>query len=191
MLYPEVPSTTQLHTTKRNKGGQVRSVIWKMPKQEFTELVKNSKTISEILEKGFGKTTSKSSGTHSTIKRRIVAENIDISHIPLGRSHKKGIRNIKATLPLEKCLKTVFIEKCTAYKNQAVIRYIKLYNLLSEYKCAWCNNSGCWNNQQLILNLDHINGIRNDNRLFNLRWLCPNCHTQTPTYAGRKTKDSI
>lgn len=44
--------------------------------------------------------------------------------------------------------------------------------------------------KELILELDHINGIRNDNRLENLRFLCPNCHSQTPTFKGRnKTKN--
>ncbi len=35
------------------------------------------------------------------------------------------------------------------------------------------------------LELDHINGDRDDNRLGNLRVICPNCHAQTPTYRGR------
>jgi len=36
--------------------------------------------------------------------------------------------------------------------------------------------------------LDHINGINNDNRLENLRMLCPNCNIQQPTFAGRRNK---
>jgi len=43
-----------------------------------------------------------------------------------------------------------------------------------------------WNNKPISLELDHINGINNDNRLENLRIICPNCHAQTPTYRGRK-----
>ena len=39
-------------------------------------------------------------------------------------------------------------------------------------------------NAELRLDLDHINGKNGDNRLANLRWLCPNCHNQTATYKG-------
>lgn len=56
------------------------------------------------------------------------------------------------------------------------------------YRCAICGNKGFWNDKPLALQVDHINGIPNDNRLENLRWLCPNCHSQTDTYAGKKNQ---
>lgn len=55
------------------------------------------------------------------------------------------------------------------------------------YICACCNNIGEWNGQQLSLQLDHIDGDSNNNELTNLRWLCPNCHTQTSTYGSKNT----
>lgn len=55
-----------------------------------------------------------------------------------------------------------------------------------EDKCELCSQGPEWNRQFLNLQLDHINGIHNDNRLENLRILCPNCHTQTPTYCNNK-----
>jgi 5-methylcytosine-specific restriction endonuclease McrA len=63
---------------------------------------------------------------------------------------------------------------------------IKKYNL-KDYKCSYCGISE-WNGKELSLHLDHINGINNDNRLDNLRFLCPNCHSQTDTYCGKNKK---
>jgi len=54
--------------------------------------------------------------------------------------------------------------------------------------CAICGIQPFWNSQKLVLHLDHINGSPKDNRLENLRLICPNCHSQTETYAGKKTK---
>lgn len=54
-----------------------------------------------------------------------------------------------------------------------------------ECKCVWCGITDTWNDKPIVLHLDHINGINNDHRLENLRLLCPNCHSQTNTYAGK------
>ena len=53
--------------------------------------------------------------------------------------------------------------------------------------CNICNISTIWNNQKIVLHLDHINGDIYDNRLENLRFLCPNCHSQTDTYCRKKS----
>ena len=55
-------------------------------------------------------------------------------------------------------------------------------------KCSWCGITDTWNGKPIVLHLDHINGINNDNRIENLRLLCPNCHSQTDTFCHKNRK---
>lgn len=74
---------------------------------------------------------------------------------------------------------------CRARLKIRLIRSGKLKN-----ECSDCGQKPLWNGKPLMLELDHINGIYNDNRIENLRILCPNCHSQTPTSCGKKQKDN-
>lgn len=78
--------------------------------------------------------------------------------------------------------KDVFKES-SRYSNLSVRKRILSQNILN-YECEICGISS-WNGQPLTLELDHINGKNNDHRIDNLRFLCPNCHSQTETYRGR------
>ena len=59
-----------------------------------------------------------------------------------------------------------------------------------EYKCSICFISE-WNGKPIVLEIDHINGINSDNRVENLRYVCPNCHSQTSTYKGKNINNGF
>lgn len=83
----------------------------------------------------------------------------------------------------------IFTEN-SRYANELVKQRIVNQELL-EYRCSKCSLDS-WQGESIVLDLDHINGDNCDNRLENLRYLCPNCHSQTDTYKGRnKNKGSV
>lgn len=70
------------------------------------------------------------------------------------------------------------------YTNTGRLRERLVEEGLLEPRCVSCGID-TWCGQPAPLQLDHVNGDRRDNRLENLRMLCPNCHAQTPTYCAR------
>lgn len=76
----------------------------------------------------------------------------------------------------------IFVEN-SKYSNEMVKQRIVKNNFL-DYKCSKCGLDS-WQGESIVLDLDHINGNNRDNRLANLRYLCPNCHSQTDTFKGR------
>lgn len=153
-----------------------RSKIWLISKEEFEKIVKGHNTLSAIL-KDFGMLNK--GNNFKTLNRRIKEENIDTKHIT------KNYRNtmpaiLKNIIPLEKIL----IEHST-YVNGNGLKKKLFKEALLENKCYECGQLPVWNNKPLSLHLDHINGIHNDNRIENLRILCPHCHSQTETFAGK------
>lgn len=60
-----------------------------------------------------------------------------------------------------------------------------LQDSLLTYECTECDCLPEWRGKPMSLVLDHINGVNNDHRLENLRFLCPNCNSQTDTFSGR------
>lgn len=155
-----------------------RSIIWSISREEFTDLVSKSNTIADIL-RHFG--LNNKGGNHNTVKRRARDEHIDMSHISLGRGSNKGKR-----FAPRKTDKEYFCENGTVNRDSVKKRIIR--NNLIPYQCADCGLGDIWNNKKISLQLEHKNGIPNDNRLSNLCFLCPNCHSQTDTYAGKRFK---
>jgi hypothetical protein len=118
-------------------------------------------------------------GHHTHISRRVKAFGIDTSHfrIPGQRGGSRGASHPKALLVVQ--------DPATARRvpNQRLTR--AMVDAGTPARCAWCDNPGTWQGEPLKLEVDHVNGDWRDNRLTNLRFLCPNCHATTDTYRGR------
>lgn len=99
----------------------------------------------------------------------------------MGLSSNKGRKlSTQSGQPLEEIL----VENST-YTNRWRLKIRLLRANLIDNICYKCGLEPKWNGEPLSLQIDHINGKSNDNRLCNLRMLCPNCHSQTPNFAGR------
>lgn len=85
-------------------------------------------------------------------------------------------------IPLERILVTG-----SSYSRYSLKRRLIAEGLLVE-ACSICSMPPEWQGRPLVLVLDHINGVNDDNRIENLRLLCPNCNSQTDTFAGRNIK---
>lgn len=80
----------------------------------------------------------------------------------------------------------VFVENST-YPRHCLKKRILSERLL-EYKCSCCGQLPVWFGKPLVLILDHINGVNDDNRIENLRFVCSNCDSQLPTYKSKNRK---
>lgn len=144
-------------------------------KEEMENVLLNSKSMREVIL-SFGLSPNGSSG-YRNIKNKIVNLGLEI---PKYKYYGEGYKKLRHSDDI------VYCENSTFPRHKLKERIIK--EKLIEYKCGSCDNDGNWNGNKLSLHIDHINGINNDNRIINLRFLCPNCHSQTSTYSGKNNK---
>ncbi|MEW5755311.1 MAG: HNH endonuclease signature motif containing protein [Pseudomonadota bacterium] len=147
--------------------------LYKYTETELRKAVKQSTSMRQVLLRldisPFG-------GNYDVLRKAIRHFNIDTSHFS-GQAWNKGKR-LQPKQPIERYL-----------TNESAIQSYKLKNRLLkegvlEQKCSNCDNV-TWLGHPIPLELDHINGNNKDNRLANLRLLCPNCHALTPTYRSK------
>lgn len=167
--------TIRVHKTIRT------SKIFLIPFEELQNILDTSSTFVEVLSTlGYDKYN----GNHRTLKKRINSEPFNMekfnANYIIWRSNHSKKHNIE--IPLYQCL----VENSTYNRRDLKIRLVK--ENLMEYKCKKCGLEDTWQNEPISLQLEHINGMNNDNRLENLCFLCPNCHSQTRTFGGRNAR---
>lgn len=152
---------------------------------ELIKATRDSKSICSILRKLGLKINGNS---HKKIKDRIKKLDLDTSHFTgkgwcKGENHEKFIRK-HVEHPLEDILVKNSTYLCGAGLKKKLIK-AKMF----EDKCCDCGLQPTWQGKPITLQLHHVNGNRKDNRIKNLKILCPNCHSQTPTYMAKNIKN--
>jgi 5-methylcytosine-specific restriction endonuclease McrA len=123
-------------------------------------------------------------GNHRAMKVHAARLGVDLRHFSTER-RRRGIDAYREGIRIDAGM--AFVNRSAV--SRSVIRRLAR-TVLSPYACAACGNEGSWLGKPLTLQLDHANGEAEDHRLENLRWLCPNCHSQTRTFAGRGSRRS-
>jgi hypothetical protein len=143
--------------------------------EQLKEAVKTSTTYTDVFKKiGYDQI---GCGTRKLVVSYVEELNLDTSHIKLWSSLKYA--------PSPRYKLEELLSENSPYRGGGRNLKMRLFSAkLLENKCKFCGIKN-WRNEPITLQLDHINGNNKDNRLENLRILCPNCHSQTDTYTGR------
>ncbi len=150
-----------------------RKVYSAYTKEELTMIIGLCRNIHDILN-----TLKINRFYHTYLIKFIADNNIDTSHF---------IKHTVDPIMRKTNIETKLVENSTGLNSTRIKQYLFKNNLVIN-ECAVCKLPPKWNDKPLTLQLDHINGDHFDNRVENLRLICPNCHSQTDTYTGRNVK---
>lgn len=151
---------------------------YKFSDEELAQAVAVSKTVTDTMRRlGFTKIAG---GSACHIKQRILRCNIDISHFD-PYAYKK-----KQTTWNKKSASEILVEENREYRPSARLLKRAMLEIGIDCKCSECGVKEIYNNKPLVLHIDHIDGNWSNNKPENLRFLCPNCHSQTKTFGNKK-----
>jgi len=153
----------------------------KYTREKLELIIKNCKTINDVLKQLNMRCAG---GNYKTINFYIKQYGLNTDHF---YEHDEKIKKIKERVEQNKRPLIDILVKDSTYDRGCLKKRLINENII-EYKCSSCGNEGEWMGKKLTLQLEHKNGVYNDNRIENLEFLCPNCHSQTKTYAGKNNK---
>jgi len=146
---------------------------------QLVEAVERSLTVAEVI-RYLGLKCWRGGSSFRLVKRHIERLGLSTSHF-LGQGANKGNRYKGG--PKRAHFSEVLAR---SYRTNSASLRRAVREAGVPYKCV-CGNEGEWMGALLTLQLDHKDGNKRNNKKANLRFLCPNCHSQTPTW-GRKVR---
>jgi len=151
----------------------------KWTRENLIEAASSSRSIRQVIQK-LGLIPA--GGNYTQVKAYLEEYKVDTNHF-IGKGWSVGLDFARRPpMPLEKILVSDSSFQSFKLKKRLFEKGLK------RAQCEECGWKKVSEDGRIPLELDHINGIRTDNRIENLRILCPNCHSLKPTHRGRNKK---
>jgi hypothetical protein len=147
---------------------------------ELREAIATSRSYSEALRKVGLRPAG---GNHRTIKKYVERWAISAAHFDQDAVRRESFGRVPT--PLAELL----VEHSTYHRGHLKRRLFA--EGIKAGRCELCGQGELWRGRPLALILDHINGVPDDNRLENLRIVCPNCAATFDTHCGRKNRQTV